>query len=256
MKTGGFACSIVAALITTLLCCGSGCYRVAYTTNLSPGDIVVKKKNNFGLYGLIGHAVLNADIECQGSISRAAVYHSALDIVLSIISLGFYTPSTTELVCAHSERRNSGTSPHRENPSDGESEDTEDGFSEATETYRQKSTPSKWRYYDRTLKKWVGPIDSDSVRLLFHQGKIATDTFISGEGSPKAMICVENEFSDLNTWHYWVNKRKKGPVSIKMLRILLSNLHLGASTRIQCGSSNKYRKISDIASVIGKGSEQ
>lgn len=143
----------------------TGCYGVAYTTNLPASNRVITKTNHFGIYGLIGHSSTSVGHKCPSGISRALVFHSALNIVFSVLSFGLYTPSTTEVVCAEKQRR----LVKRDNTEDGEIGDRQDGEGDeyGIGTRKEKALingsisrslaeSKSWQWYDKSARKWIG----------------------------------------------------------------------------------------------------
>ena len=95
-------CSIV--LIALLVCEGlTGCARITIKRQHMPTierepDFVQRK--NYYLFGIIGERHVNTRIACKGkNIIQLRSEHTPSDVVLTLITLGFYVPKTAEVWC-------------------------------------------------------------------------------------------------------------------------------------------------------------
>lgn len=78
----------------------TACYRMQYfDAALDPAPESVERWNHFGLYGLLGDPVVPLYDLCPDGVAQVDVWHSPANVVVSILLLGLYTPSTTEVWC-------------------------------------------------------------------------------------------------------------------------------------------------------------
>lgn len=96
-----------------LVATAPGCYRVQYYTEATPNGQERWRWNHFFVWGVAGHGETDIRAECPHGIARAAVKHSFPNMLLSVLTLGIYTPTTTELWCAErgSEAKPPSTAP-------------------------------------------------------------------------------------------------------------------------------------------------
>jgi hypothetical protein len=88
--------------VVGLLCCAlaSGCYSVTYKNPaLPPNGVVHDGKTKFYLLALVGNATVPLWQLCPGGVSRLETGLSFGDLVLSVITIGIYTPRSYEVEC-------------------------------------------------------------------------------------------------------------------------------------------------------------
>jgi hypothetical protein len=88
------------ALAAAILSMGTGCYAVKYRTDLPGGGRVHSQSATFFIGGLIGKATVNLDSICPNGVARWENKASVLDLILTYITIGIYTPRTIEVECA------------------------------------------------------------------------------------------------------------------------------------------------------------
>lgn len=78
----------------------SGCYHVRYHRKCSYQGPPVARWNHFFLWGLAGSAEVDVREFCPQGMARVVTHRSAGNIVVSILTLGLYSPSMVEVWCA------------------------------------------------------------------------------------------------------------------------------------------------------------
>ena len=92
---------LLTALVVVMLSVTSGaCYSVKYATNKRPQAAEYQVKNHFFLAGLVGHSRVNLSARCPDGVATVEVVHTALDMLLSGVTFGFWSPTTTKYRCA------------------------------------------------------------------------------------------------------------------------------------------------------------
>ncbi len=87
----------VVALVVAL--CVGGCLNATFLSNKPPGNVVYLK-HPFFLGGLIGEAIVDVGQICADGVQSVRTFWGGVDIVLTIVTVGIYSPRTTEVVCA------------------------------------------------------------------------------------------------------------------------------------------------------------
>jgi hypothetical protein len=82
------------------LCACFGCMRNTYTTGLSPGGPRHVEDAPFFLFGLIGDVQIHLDELCPDGVAWFQNRTSPGNCLLSLVTLGVYTPRTVEVRCA------------------------------------------------------------------------------------------------------------------------------------------------------------
>ncbi|MBV8762122.1 MAG: hypothetical protein JO257_32815 [Deltaproteobacteria bacterium] len=78
----------------------AGCFKVTYTNPALPmNGQVVEQKGSFFIFGLAGNAEIPVYQMCPGGVSEIRSGHGVGDIVLTILTLGIYTPRSYEIAC-------------------------------------------------------------------------------------------------------------------------------------------------------------
>ena len=80
----------------------AGCFRVTYQSSVKrPGPVKVHHDFDFFLVGLIGEAHVRPDADCPGKgVARMASGLTVVDSLLTIITIGIYSPRTVVVTCA------------------------------------------------------------------------------------------------------------------------------------------------------------
>jgi len=83
-----------------LLC---SCKTVSYRTGAPGGGERTSRNASFFLFGAVGTATIDLTEACPQGVSSWSNRKSAVDTVLSIVTLGIYTPRTIRIECAPKE---------------------------------------------------------------------------------------------------------------------------------------------------------
>jgi hypothetical protein len=78
----------------------TGCQPVRYRTTLPPSAETHAHDEHFFIFGLLGRATVEVWKTCPQGVSAVTVQHSFLNVMAGILSVGLYTPSNVEIVCA------------------------------------------------------------------------------------------------------------------------------------------------------------
>jgi hypothetical protein len=107
-----------AVAVSALLLVSAGCYHSIIETGLEPGETAYHEKwETAWLVGLIP-AEVDAFAVCGGRWARVETQQSFLNGLVSLLTLGIYSPHEVEVVCAASGTDGNSESPHdAENPS-------------------------------------------------------------------------------------------------------------------------------------------
>lgn len=94
-------CVVMAALVLASGGLGS-CYRMQYVTDTPPATSSPNQSewNHFFIGGLIGDPEVGVDEMCPGGVSRVDVVHSVANIIVAVLTLGIYAPTTVDVWCA------------------------------------------------------------------------------------------------------------------------------------------------------------
>ncbi len=73
-----------------------------YVTDQGPMTVQPNETtwNHFFIGGLIGDPEVDVGDACPGGLSRIEVTHTAVNVIVAIITLGIYSPTTVEVWCA------------------------------------------------------------------------------------------------------------------------------------------------------------
>ena len=79
---------------------GAGCYKVTYQNPLLPPNGVVHDgTSSFFILALVGDERIPAYQMCPGGVSRIQTGQSFVDLLLTVITIGIYTPRSYEIEC-------------------------------------------------------------------------------------------------------------------------------------------------------------
>jgi hypothetical protein len=79
----------------------AGCFRAAVTTGLPAGpDVISKPWESAFLFGLVPPDIINGGAACIAGVARVETAHSFLNWLVSIGTVGIYTPMTVTFTCA------------------------------------------------------------------------------------------------------------------------------------------------------------
>ena len=79
----------------------SGCYNVTYISKTRmPAAVVQEEKMNFFIFGLVGEHDIQAGQRCPTGVAKINTTQTGVNILLTIITLGIYSPRTAKITCA------------------------------------------------------------------------------------------------------------------------------------------------------------
>src|SRR5688500_8729464 len=87
--------AVIVALVVS-----SGCANVRYATKAEPAAESTTKWNHFFLWGILPTAEVELYEMCPQGVARVEVKHSFLTMLVSLITIGLYNPTSTEVWCA------------------------------------------------------------------------------------------------------------------------------------------------------------
>ena len=76
-----------------------------YLTDQPPEPVKKTQWSHFFLFGLVGEVEIDLAMACPDGVSRVELFHSALNQLLGVVTVGFYTPTTVDYWCAAPEPR-------------------------------------------------------------------------------------------------------------------------------------------------------
>lgn len=79
---------------------GAGCYSVTYATKSPPNYQSRSVWNHYFLWGLVNHSVVDMRRICPRGVARVQVGHSFANTLVAMLTVGLYSPATTEVWCA------------------------------------------------------------------------------------------------------------------------------------------------------------
>lgn len=86
--------------VVLLAVLATGCYRVTYVApHVMPGA-VHDESPSFFFWGLVGEAHYDLSSFCPGQVARVRTGMNVLDGLLTLITLGIYSPRTVSVTCA------------------------------------------------------------------------------------------------------------------------------------------------------------
>jgi len=89
-------------LLALVMCAvlGAGCYKVTYQNLLLPPNGVVHEgTSSFFILALVGDERIPAYVICPGGVSRIETGLSFVDLLLTVVTIGIYTPRSYEIEC-------------------------------------------------------------------------------------------------------------------------------------------------------------
>jgi Bor protein len=79
----------------------SGCFHAVLTTGLPAGpDVVIRPWASSFLFGLVPPEIVNGGAVCPAGVARVETSHSFLNWLVSVGTVGVYTPMTLTFTCA------------------------------------------------------------------------------------------------------------------------------------------------------------
>ena len=93
---------LIVSVIALALAGASGCatYKIHYKNARPPGGDVREQKQAFFLWGLAGGEDVDLDALCPTGVAQIHSKKSVGDQLLSLITVGLYTPMSVEVHCA------------------------------------------------------------------------------------------------------------------------------------------------------------
>jgi hypothetical protein len=93
------------ALGAALLLSTAGCKTVQYRTRLPAGGARSERTLHFFLFGAVGTATVDLTEACPNGVARWQNQKSFVDGLLTVVTIGIYTPRTVTIECALERRQ-------------------------------------------------------------------------------------------------------------------------------------------------------
>ena len=101
-----------AAMYAGLLLSAPGCYHAIVDTGLQAGTEVIMKPWASGwIYGLVPPSPINAASQCKSGVAKVETQLSFVNQLVSILTLGIYTPMDIRVTCASGRAEVPGAGP-------------------------------------------------------------------------------------------------------------------------------------------------
>jgi hypothetical protein len=79
----------------------AACFHAVVTTGRPAGpEVIVRPWASSFLFGLVPPEITDAGAHCPGGVARVETQHSFLNTLVSIATVGIYTPMTISATCA------------------------------------------------------------------------------------------------------------------------------------------------------------
>jgi hypothetical protein len=79
----------------------AGCYNVTYIAKTrTPSTMVQEEKMNFFVAGLVGTHDVQAGQKCPTGVAKVKTTQTAVDVLLTVVTIGIYSPRTAQITCA------------------------------------------------------------------------------------------------------------------------------------------------------------
>ena len=89
------------ALLILLLTSATGCYHATIQTGAAPSTQTVEKQWASGwIYGLVPPSTMETQEKCANGVSKVETQLSFANQLVSILTLGIYTPMDIRVSCA------------------------------------------------------------------------------------------------------------------------------------------------------------
>ena len=86
--------------LATCAALATGCFKVTYQNPaLMPNGMTVDGRSSFFILGLVGDEVIPAYQMCPGGVARIQTGASFVDLLLTVVTIGIYTPRSYEIDC-------------------------------------------------------------------------------------------------------------------------------------------------------------
>jgi len=90
-------------LVAFVALSAAGCYHATVETGLTPSTEVIEQTfASSWVYGLVPPATVSAQVKCKHGVAKVETEHSFVNQLVSIITLGIYTPMSIKVTCAAS----------------------------------------------------------------------------------------------------------------------------------------------------------
>lgn len=87
------------AVLTSL----SGCYNLSLQSGPTGGKLIERRHNLFAL-GFYGDPTVDLKRECPGGVGNVSSRFTAQDVLLTVASIGIYSPRTLTIECSANPR--------------------------------------------------------------------------------------------------------------------------------------------------------
>jgi hypothetical protein len=89
------------AAVLVVIAVVSGCYNARINTGLTPSQEVIKQGWAPGwIYGAVSPPTVEAASECPNGVAQVHTYRSFLNMLVSGLTLGIFTPMAINVTCA------------------------------------------------------------------------------------------------------------------------------------------------------------
>lgn len=90
-----------AVLAMATLTAFAGCYNVTYVAKTrTPAAAMYEEDMKFFLFGVVGEHDIQTAQRCPSGLAKVHTKQTAVDVLLSIVTIGIYTPRTAQITCA------------------------------------------------------------------------------------------------------------------------------------------------------------
>ena len=99
------------AICPLLVLLAAGCYHAIVETGATPGTVTIQKPWASGwIYGLVPPSPISASSQCRSGVARVETQLSFANQLVSILTIGIYTPMDIRVTCAASGAATPGAS--------------------------------------------------------------------------------------------------------------------------------------------------
>ena len=143
--------------VTMLVLSSAGCYHAIIETGAAPGNEIIAQPWASGwIYGLVPPKPISAASKCKSGVARVDTQLSFVNQLVSILTLGIYTPMDIRVTCAASRADVPAAGPRRFAMQAGSGQsDYETVFSAAATAAATSGTPAYVVFsYNGSLNNW------------------------------------------------------------------------------------------------------
>jgi hypothetical protein len=103
-----------AGLLCAVLLVSSACYRQVVQTGRTPAATVIDRPwTNTWLWGLVPATPIDVTSQCRSGIATVVTEQSFMNGLVSVLTLGIYTPRHVTITCATGSAMTPGRAPAR-----------------------------------------------------------------------------------------------------------------------------------------------